>query len=149
MVSQIFTHSDLPYLPHHFRSKYTSVNSGNLPHHLYRYPLLEIAMRIFDIILLLCSFFPIRIYKVISTDIPLLHLAAVREFHYQLIPVPDKNCFFSIHSLASTQSLGIVSIVYLIHLSVTVPRAPWSLLYASPPKLVSYHFRWQVTTALR
>ena len=52
-------------------------------------------------------------------------------------------------SLASTQSLGIVSIVYLIHLSVTVPRAPWALLYASPPKLVSYHFRWQVTTALR
>ena len=106
-------------------------------------------MWIFDIILLLCSFFPIRLYKVISTDIPLLRLAAVREFHYQLIPVPDKNCFFSIHSLASTQSLGIVSIVYLIHLSVTVPKAPWSLLYASPPKLVSYHFRWQVTTALR
>ena len=113
--------------------------------------LYHITMRIFYIIL----FFRGAVYSFIginqinSTDIPLPYLATVREFHYQLIPVPDKNCFFSIHSLASTQSLGIVSIVYLIHLSVTVPRAPWSLLYASPPKLVSYHFRWQVTTALR
>lgn len=109
----------------------------------------HISMWVGHIILFFGVLSLIRIYKINATNISFLYLSTLRQLHHKLIPVPDKNCFFSIHSLASTQSLGIVSIVYIIHLSVTVPRAPWSLLYASPPKLVSYHFRWQVTTALR
>ena len=69
-------------------------------------------MGILDIILLLCSVSLIRIHKVVSTDIPLPHLAAAGQFHDNLVAIPDKDCLLSIHSLTGSQPLGIISKAY-------------------------------------
>ncbi len=59
----------------------------------------HISMRVCHIILLLCILSLIRIHKIVSTDIPFLHLSALGKFHNQLIPIPDKEGLLPIDCL--------------------------------------------------